>query len=41
MFDKNNLDTLFEDGPGSLKEVFDKDDAEDLKLHKSLANEST
>jgi transcription initiation factor TFIIF subunit beta len=32
MSDHNDVDALFEDDPGSLEEVFDEDDAEDLKL---------
>ncbi|KAI9354933.1 transcription initiation factor IIF, beta subunit-domain-containing protein [Pilaira anomala] len=32
MSDNNEVDALFEDDPGSLEEVFDEDDAEDLKL---------
>lgn len=32
MSDNHEVDALFEDDPGSLEEVFDEDDAEDLKL---------
>jgi hypothetical protein len=32
MSDTNDVDALFEDDPGSLDEVVDEDDAEDLKL---------
>ncbi|KAI8084208.1 transcription initiation factor IIF, beta subunit-domain-containing protein [Gilbertella persicaria] len=32
MSDQNDVDALFEDDPGSLDEVYDEDDAEDLRL---------
>ncbi|KAI8988589.1 transcription initiation factor IIF, beta subunit-domain-containing protein [Mycotypha africana] len=32
MSDNNDVDSLFEDDPGSLEEVIDEDDAEDLRL---------
>lgn len=35
MSDHNDVEALFEDDPGSLEEVIDEDDAEDLKLDDS------
>lgn len=32
MSEHHDVDALFEDDPGSLEEVLDEDDAEDLKL---------